>query len=94
MLLLVVYYIFYFDPELDPFRPKWEKNKKAEHPNPVDVIVVRQIRKLRRLLGLRTLPADDASPENSERILRYEATLNKVRQVPSIQSSPASDIEH
>lgn len=85
VVLLVIYYIFYFDPTLDPFRPKGKTNKKAKYPNPVDIIVVRQIRKLvGRQLVLHPLPADGATEENSTRRLRYETTVNKVHQIQTL----------
>lgn len=47
--LLLIHYLLVYDPSLDPFRPLDDSLKLAEHPNPVDVLVLGTLRKFRLL---------------------------------------------
>lgn len=45
--VLLIHYLFVYDPTLDPSRPLDGPDKLAKHPNPVDVLVLDTLRKFR-----------------------------------------------
>ncbi|KAK1847605.1 hypothetical protein CCHR01_09757 [Colletotrichum chrysophilum] len=44
ILLLIIYYVFFFDPKLDPLRDPGQAMKKQKRPNTIDVAVLRRVR--------------------------------------------------
>jgi hypothetical protein len=41
LLIILLYYVFVFDPELDPYRPKNVPQQRVDRVNPIDRIVHR-----------------------------------------------------
>lgn len=68
--LLVVYYVFYFDPNADPFRSSHDRITQTEYPNTVDCVFCSAFRRA-RVFGLKRSSAE-------HRDERLESALDKV----------------
>ncbi|KAH0429357.1 hypothetical protein CcaCcLH18_08479 [Colletotrichum camelliae] len=53
VLLLNIYYIFVFNPDLDPLRKPSEPSKRCERPNVIDVAVLQRVRSILSIIGIR-----------------------------------------
>jgi hypothetical protein len=63
--LPIAYYIWYFDPDLDPFHASGENAATTELPNPVDRVILLSLRRRKR-------------PDKKNSGAGMEGTLNKV----------------
>jgi hypothetical protein len=63
VLLLIVYYIMVYNPNLDTFRPKDDTRTESDHPNPADKVFLSAVRAIRCLDYSQTMEAnrDDIS---------------------------------
>jgi hypothetical protein len=68
--LLVVYYIYYFDPNMDPFRSSHDSTAKTAHPNPVDRVLFSAFQRVKVFLFRRS-----GAGHKGERL---ESAVNKV----------------
>jgi hypothetical protein len=68
--LLVVYYIYYFDPNADPFRSSSDGTTKTAHPNPVDCLLFSVFQRAKVLMFRRS-----GTGHKGERL---ESAVNKV----------------
>ncbi|KAK1635021.1 hypothetical protein BDP81DRAFT_395495 [Colletotrichum phormii] len=72
VLLLLLHLIFIYDPELDQFRKPEEPKRKAEHPNFIDMAVLRRLRVALRAIGL-----DVSDLSGKTRGTAWEKAFNK-----------------
>lgn len=80
ILLLIIYYVFVFDPKLDPLRKQGQAMKNQDRPNAIDVAVLRRIRWALSTLGVSFTWLLDGRKDYS-----IERGFNKVWQSLAIQ---------
>lgn len=68
--LLIVHYVFYFDPDVDPFRSSHNNTLATPHPNPVDRVLFSAFQRVRVFVFKRS----SVGHKNE----RLESAVNKV----------------
>lgn len=79
ILLLIVYYVFGHDPELDPFRKNNQRGRMAKHPNQLDVAFLTGLRINLSYLGLGFSWLQDHQKGG-----KVETAFNKVRSLRKV----------
>ncbi|KAK2776598.1 hypothetical protein CKAH01_12371 [Colletotrichum kahawae] len=79
ILLLIVYYVFGHDPELDPFRKNNQRGRMAKHPNELDVAFLTGLRINLSYLGLGFSWLQDHQKGG-----KVETAFNKVRSLRKV----------